>query len=340
MKLLIITQKLNVNDTILGFFHQWVLEFAKHTEKITVLCLEEGEHYLPHNVTVLSLGKEKKISRVRYLYNFYRYIWKERKRYDTVFVHMNPVYVLLGGVLWHLLGKHIILWYTHRSADMKLKIAEKLVHVIFTAAKDDFILSSGKVVESGHGIDMEKFTYREKGIGVYGKKHRLRILQPGRIASIKNIELLIRAAAIVQKSGTNFMITIAGMPITTADSHYLKKLKHLIEELRLEDSIRFAGPISYRQIEEYYHANDIVVNLSDTGSIDKVVLEAVSCGLHIVTSNLAFKEIFPQYYVEKEENDIAKKIIELSSMPVDKSTRKYVLENHNLSTLIDSMITR
>ena len=32
MKLLIITQKVDSADPILGFFHQWVEEFAKHCE--------------------------------------------------------------------------------------------------------------------------------------------------------------------------------------------------------------------------------------------------------------------------------------------------------------------
>ena len=58
MKLLILTQKIDINDPILGFFHRWVEEFSKHCEKITVICLEKGEHHLPENVKVLSLGKE------------------------------------------------------------------------------------------------------------------------------------------------------------------------------------------------------------------------------------------------------------------------------------------
>ena len=58
MKLLIITQTVDINDQILGFFHRWVEEFAKHCEQITVICLEKGIHDLPQNVRVFSLGKE------------------------------------------------------------------------------------------------------------------------------------------------------------------------------------------------------------------------------------------------------------------------------------------
>jgi len=58
MKLLIITQKVDMNDDVLGFMHGWINEFAKHCEKITVICLQKGEHELSDNVKVLSLGKE------------------------------------------------------------------------------------------------------------------------------------------------------------------------------------------------------------------------------------------------------------------------------------------
>ncbi|MEK7538915.1 MAG: hypothetical protein AAB552_03680 [Patescibacteria group bacterium] len=58
MKLLILTQKVDQNDDILGFFHGWIREFAKHAEQVTVIALGVGEYDLPKNVRVFSLGKE------------------------------------------------------------------------------------------------------------------------------------------------------------------------------------------------------------------------------------------------------------------------------------------
>src|SRR3989344_3044591 len=100
MRLLIVTQKVDIKDPILGFFHRWIEEFAKNFEKVIVVCLEKGEFYLPENVKILSLEKEESKSKVRYIVHFYKYIWEERKNYDTVFVHMNQEYVLLGGLFW------------------------------------------------------------------------------------------------------------------------------------------------------------------------------------------------------------------------------------------------
>ena len=129
-KLLIITQKVDKNDSVLGFFHGWILEFAKNYEELIVICLEKGEYDLPDNVKVLSLGKEDNVSKFVYLIRFYKYILQNRKNYDNVFVHMNVEYVILGGLVWKILRKKIGLWYMHKSVTLKLRLAEKLVDII------------------------------------------------------------------------------------------------------------------------------------------------------------------------------------------------------------------
>ena len=50
MKLLICTQKVDKNDSVLGFFHRWIEEFAKHCEKVTVICLQKGDDDLPAKI--------------------------------------------------------------------------------------------------------------------------------------------------------------------------------------------------------------------------------------------------------------------------------------------------
>ncbi|MDE1988716.1 MAG: hypothetical protein KGI39_03395, partial [Patescibacteria group bacterium] len=87
MRILILTQKIDANDPILGFFCGWAKEFAKRFEMITVICLQKGECNLPANVKVLSLGKEKPsafsrkllaLRKIKYIFDFYKYIARER----------------------------------------------------------------------------------------------------------------------------------------------------------------------------------------------------------------------------------------------------------------------
>ena len=157
MNLLIITQIIDKGSARLGFVHDWIEEFAKHSKQITVICLYKGKVELPSNVKVLSLGKEKGECRIKYLFNFYKYIWRERKNYDSVFVHMNAIYVVLGGFLWKIWKKKIGLWYVHRAVPMSLKIAEKFTDIIFSASQNGFNLKTKKLKILGHGIDLNKF---------------------------------------------------------------------------------------------------------------------------------------------------------------------------------------
>ena len=57
MKLLIITQKVDENDQLLGFFIDWIRLFSEKFERIIIICLEKGVFELPENVEVISLGK-------------------------------------------------------------------------------------------------------------------------------------------------------------------------------------------------------------------------------------------------------------------------------------------
>src|SRR4051812_25119270 len=100
MKLLLFTQTVDEDDLYLGFFHAWIEELAKHFEKITVVCLKEGKHFLPENVEVLSLGKEHGTSRLTRALRVLGYSYQRRREYDSVLVHMNQEYILLAGWMW------------------------------------------------------------------------------------------------------------------------------------------------------------------------------------------------------------------------------------------------
>lgn len=117
------TQVVDLEHPVLGFFHRWIIEFAKHCEHVHVICLQEGKHDLPANVSVHSLGKEMGKGRLVYLYRFYRLIWSLRREYDKVFVHMNQIYVILGAPVWKLLGKRVGLWYVHKQVSVSLRLA-------------------------------------------------------------------------------------------------------------------------------------------------------------------------------------------------------------------------
>ncbi len=338
MKLLIITQKVDKNDAILGFFHAWILDFAKNCEKLIVICLEKGEYDLPENVKILSLGKEVASQRLKYIVNFYKYIWQERKNYDSVFVHMNVEYVILGGLLWKILAKKIALWYMHKSITLKLKLATSLSDYIFTGTKESFRLSSSKLKILHHGIDNNLFIFKEK------EKHpELRLLTVSRISAIKQVDLMLESLAILkQKINRPVVLKIVGEAITKKDNLYLADLKLKVHELALDNEVEFLGSIANQRVVDIYNWADIFLNFSKTGSLDKTILEAMSCGTLVLSSNDASRSFLPAdcFIDQLGPESIAEKIINLSLLTDDANKilasqlSEYVSNNHNLKKLI------
>lgn len=333
MKLLIITQKVNKDDPILGFFHHWLIGFAKKFDSIHVICLEMGQYELPNNVKVHSLGKEKKESRLLYLYNFYKYIWQFRNEYDAVFVHMNPEYVDLGWPIWLALKKRIYLWYTHRQKNLKLKIASLFVEKIFTASKDSFGIESNKVRIVGHGINTEMFSCPIKN----NDTKTVEILHVGRITEIKNCDIIVESLNILKKEiGLDARITFVGGPILNSDRKYMKKILEKISTYGLDDYVRFAGLVPNSETVEYYCRADVTVNLTPTGGLDKTVLESLSCGTPVICSNESYREIFGRYADDfickyRDADDVSakiKKIIDVQSKgKIQSDLRNIALEN-------------
>jgi len=334
MNLLIVTQKVNKNDSNLGFFHNWLLEFSKHCEKLTVVCLEKGEYDLPDNVKVLSLGKEKGVSKLTYLRRFYKYIFGEKKNYDYVFVHMNVEYVILGAWFWKMWGKKIGLWYMHKSVTGKLKMAEKLADFIFTGSKDSFRLRSDKLKILHHGIDSNLFSFQDRPIG-----QPLRFLTVGRVSVSKNLDLMIDLIAkLKNRMSDEPIFDIVGAPIYNKDEDYKQLLETKINDLSL-NNINFVGSIANVDLPSFYQKTDIFLNFSDTGSLDKTILEAMSCGALVVSSNDSAREFLPDalFVSEKNADKIADNIVDLinqDNINLKKELSHFVKEKHSLKKLV------
>lgn len=289
MKILIITQKIDRNDSVLGFFCRWVEEFSKHCEQVTVIALGVGVHNLPKNVRVFSLGKECGTSRIGYLYNFYRLIWHERKNYDVVFVHMNPEYVMLGGILWKILRKKIALWYTHKVVSWYLRVAEKISNDIFTASKESFRLSSKKLHVTGHGIATDLFSPAPV------LPVKMVILNVGRISRTKQQLDVIKIFEHILKISPDSSLHIVGGPLLSDDEDYRDEIQAYISLRRLGERVLLLGAIPNYKMPDIYRQASVLINLSRTGSLDKDVLEAIACGVPVVTTNEAFREILSPY---------------------------------------------
>jgi len=328
MKLLILTQKVDKNDSVLGFFHRWLEEFAKNFEYVTVICLELGEYDLPSNVKVLSLGKEMGQSRIKYLYRFYKYILQERKNYDSVFVHMNPEYVVFGGIIWRLLNKKIGFWYTHKSVTCSLCLAEKFSQLIFTASVESFRIKSKKIKVVGHGIDVYLFKPGIEEIAIRNK-----ILMIGRISETKNQLNLLETFTEINKTFPDYILYFIGSVLTEADKIYENKIKDFLKNNIIKKRVVFCGSLNQAEVANYLSQARLLVNLSSTGSLDKDVLEALSCKVPVITSNKAFINLIPECVISSNKILRQRMMVELAKKE-DGNSRDLIISSHSLLSLI------
>jgi glycosyltransferase involved in cell wall biosynthesis len=142
------------------------------------------------------------------------------------------------------------------------------------------------------------------------------------------------------------LFQIIGGPGLAEQAGYMKNLEKEVHEKNLDEMVDFLGPLPPKDLIPYYQNCDLFVNFSDTGSVDKVVLEAMAAGSLVLTSNEAFKNIVPTelFLNNKSAEIVAEKIKEIFLMPVEKKKelrhllQKEVEENHNLENLIQKII--
>ena len=296
MRLLVFTQKVDKTDSILGFFHGWLLELSKKYESIEVICLEKGEFDLPENVTVYSLGKEQNadsrglsrgFSRIRYVKNFYNYLSVVSGSYDSVFVHMNQEYVLLAGLYWKWKKIPVYLWRNHPQGTMLTRLAVLLSTKVFCTSIGSFTARYKKTKVMPVGIDLSLFTQSVQ------TRKKYSVCMVGRIAPIKHIELAISATHLLISSGTQISLTVIG-PVLPKNILYYDMLKAEVQRLQLTSSVHFVEEMSQETIVEIYGEYELCLNLTETGSFDKTIVEAAACGTVPIVSNISLAHLLPE----------------------------------------------
>lgn len=343
MRLLICTQVMDKKDSALGFFQKWVASLAPHFDQIDVICLKEGEHSLPSNVRVYSLGKESAVGshflkRLNYVIRFYFLVWGLRKDYDTVFVHMNQEYILLGGLLWKILGKKIFMWRNHYDGSILTDVAASFCKKVFCTSKFSYTARYKKTVSMPVGVDEESAHLDEKIL-----RKPKSILFLGRLDPSKRPDVLIDSLGILKKEGIEFTATFVGGP-SKEDSEYPAQLRAQVEKLGITGVVTFVGAVPNTETYRYYRAHEIFVNCSKSGMFDKTIFKAVACGCLVLATSRDFADLAGEEFIFEENNidELAKKLKEfLAATEGDRKRFGEVLTNcikrHSLPVLVERL---
>lgn len=271
MKILILTQKVDKNDPVLGFFHGWLGEFSKRFEFITVVALGVGEYELPSNIRVLSLGKETGESKIKYLFRFYKYIWGERNNYDKVFVHMNQEYVILGAQDWQLMRKPVYLWRNHAKGNYWTNFATFFAKKVFYTSPASYTARFKKAVKMPVGIDTDFFKPDPSIVRMPNS-----ILFLGRISPVKKV---LEFVEWFNTLDSKFTATVAGSALPR-DKSYEKLVKS-----KADKRITFIGEVTQEKALKLYQSHETYVNKTPAGSFDKTIFEAKACGMKLIVDN-------------------------------------------------------
>ena len=342
MKLLIVTQKIDTEDSVMGFAHRWVENIAKNVDEVFAIGLAVGKHHLPKNVHIYSTLKERGYPRIIRAMVFYYRLLTILPRVDGVFIHMCPEYVLALRPLNFFFRKPIAMWYAHIVVSPEAKKALSLVDTVFTPSKEAFAFHSKKVVSTGHGIDTEYFhlpLVRKKNIPPV-------LISLSRLSKVKKVETLLEAVNILvhKRNYTNFHIKIIGGPARPEDDAYMKGLKKMADDFHINEYLQWAGEVSNDNAREEYWNTDIFLRMQEGGGFGKTELESMACGTPAILCTHVYKPLLGDfhddiYYLDGSAEGLATCIQKVLGWSEERRSeysnlaRKIVVENHNLAIL-------
>ncbi len=284
MKLVFVTQVYDCNDGVLGFVPEWVRGLANHAEHVMVLALEVGDlGDLPDNVEVRRIGRKGKVARFLRYRKFLRTALATQGC-DALLAHMVPRYASLANGIVRKNGARNYLWYTHRGVDRRLLRAVSLVDKVFTASDESLRVDTSKKVVTGHGIDVKHFA----GDRHTEKRGGPRLLAVGRLTPSKDAITTVKAVAELRSRGIDASLHWIGAGLVDADVDYARDVLHQCELLELTQHVEWMGAVPYLKIPYHFLNADMLVSSSRTGSVDKVVLEAMASRLPFIASGEAY----------------------------------------------------
>ncbi len=333
MRLLVVTQAVDRHDPVLGFFHDWLAAFGRKTSGVEAIAQRVGAHLLPaDSVRVHSLHKEHGRTRAFQVVRFWILAWRLRARYDAVFVHMTPVWAVLGGPLWMLLGKPVYLWYEARGGGWALRVGMWFARKVFSASARGMPMKTGKSVIVGHGIDTQLFApdgrVRDPEV----------VLTVGRVTRSKRLPLIISCFAALPP---RTLLRVVGGPITEDDHRLLDELKADLEKRNLLARVEF-GPLPQTGLVPLLRGAGLFLHASET-ALDKALLEAMACGCPVLSCAAVAQGFLPEACVATPETFTARaQALLVLSAPereaLGEQLHVVVARDHGLPRLVDRLL--
>jgi glycosyltransferase involved in cell wall biosynthesis len=208
--------------------------------------------------------------------------------------HLGKTIALEHGVPW--------VATFHEQAPAEAPLGSGVLQLVYETLAPDAVLAGSemyatrgrewadpaKVALVRHGIDTDLFSPRDAAalrerLGV--AQDELLIAFGGRLTPRKGIPDLLSACAELRTRYPNMRVLVAGT-VNSSDRSYASALSELAGEQNLEENVIFDERIRRAEMPAVFCAADIVVQPSHAEGLGLAVLEAMSCGRPVVTTDI------------------------------------------------------
>lgn len=346
MNLLIINFEMDDNSGVLAWQASVARALAGRCESVLVLTDRLGRFkaapnlearlldYRPHGIPYRLGGA------LLMQWRLYRLL-KER-RIDRCFIHMNHPWGYRLAPVLRLLRIPSLMWYAHGTVTPSLRWALRGVTRVVTSTPEGFRIPSPKVRIIGQGVDSGMFRIPDLG-------ERRDILYVGRISRRKRIDLLLDIMAEVAKldPGGRLRLRLVGPVLNPDDAKYDMEMRSRMWSMGLSDRVEFVGFVPQERIPGFYATAFLHLNVSKTGSMDKTVLEAVSCGCPALTGNEAFRDFFretPEFLLESDDAAAAaRRVLDIRARLPDyppERLRALIVDRHDQGAFVGKVLSQ
>lgn len=277
-----------------------------------------------NNLRVIHLvaGEEKEIEKKKlinflpeFLTNLFNFIDENKLTYDLVHAHyylsgiigleIKEKYKIPLFVTFHTLAlmKNLVARNESETEDLErieseLLLVKKTDKIITTSVRDARYLATlyscpeEKISVLMPGINLKIFSPQDKikakQIICARPDHKL-ILFVGRIEPLKGIDVLLYAMKILfENPRLHLCLWILGGDISGKSDKWpkeLKRLDKLRQLLNISTEVTFVGRKHQNELPNYYNAAEIVILPSHYESFGIVALEAMACGIPVITTD-------------------------------------------------------
>lgn len=291
----------------------------------------------------------------------FKILWTlNRQGFNRIFVRISWVAAIVSGLFGRITGSKVFYWLSGQGkfeahADLPFGIARirnyitSILSFSISVALVDYLVTGPEkmieyFVETG-GVKREKLRLLYNDIDLKrffepsSEERRLLKIKLGFDPDTKIVFFAHRFSPV--RKTTMYVPYVIERFFEEVDGDYLfvlagsgpeeAEIRHLVEKSGCSSKVRFAGSIPNKSIQDYYRVADIFINPTYAEGFPRVLIEAMACGLPLVTTDAGgisdiLGPLQSTYMVSKENPaDFSEKLIQLSK---SESVRKSLAEEN------------